>query len=111
MIEADPLKWMCSFCKDAQGNDVSQPCWRKVCPSCRVPRPKGNEVLIRISAAGVNRPEVLQRKGLYPPPPGAMHELAELLHQQPAFASAGVPLRLCPCGGDDGQRMVHDPRC
>lgn len=36
-----------------------------------VPRPKGKEVLIRIHAAGVNRPEVLQRKGLYPPPPGA----------------------------------------
>ena len=36
-----------------------------------VPRPDGNEVLIRVAAAGVNRPEVLQRKGLYPPPPGA----------------------------------------
>ncbi|MFC2953585.1 NAD(P)H-quinone oxidoreductase [Marinicaulis aureus] len=36
-----------------------------------VPRPEGNEVLIRITAAGVNRPEVLQRKGMYPPPPGA----------------------------------------
>ena len=29
------------------------------------------EVLIRVSAAGVNRPDVLQRKGLYPVPPGA----------------------------------------
>lgn len=38
---------------------------------CPVPEPKGNEVLIRVAAAGVNRPEVLQRKGLYPPPPGA----------------------------------------
>ncbi|GJL93017.1 NAD(P)H-quinone oxidoreductase [Hyphococcus sp.] len=36
-----------------------------------VPQPKDNEVLIRIHSAGVNRPEVLQRKGLYPPPPGA----------------------------------------
>ncbi|WP_375202637.1 NAD(P)H-quinone oxidoreductase [Hyphococcus sp.] len=36
-----------------------------------VPRPDGNEVLIRVAAAGVNRPEVLQRKGMYPPPPGA----------------------------------------
>ncbi len=35
------------------------------------PRPTGNEVLIRIKAAGVNRPEVLQRMGLYPPPEGA----------------------------------------
>ena len=30
-----------------------------------------NEILIRVRAAGVNRPDVMQRKGLYPPPPGA----------------------------------------
>lgn len=36
-----------------------------------VPQPKPGEVLIRVAAAGVNRPDVLQRKGLYPPPPGA----------------------------------------
>ena len=37
------------------------------------PRPvaASDEVLIRVVAAGVNRPDVLQRKGLYPPPPGA----------------------------------------
>jgi NADPH:quinone reductase len=36
-----------------------------------VPAPKPDEVLIRVEAAGVNRPDVLQRKGAYPPPPGA----------------------------------------
>ncbi len=36
-----------------------------------VPLPEEGEVLIRVAAAGVNRPDVLQRKGLYPPPPGA----------------------------------------
>ncbi|QNQ11827.1 NAD(P)H-quinone oxidoreductase [Sphingomonas alpina] len=36
-----------------------------------VPVPGPEEVLIRVAAAGVNRPEVMQRKGLYPPPPGA----------------------------------------
>lgn len=36
-----------------------------------VPRPGEGEVLIRVAAAGVNRPDVLQRRGLYPPPPGA----------------------------------------
>lgn len=36
-----------------------------------VPRPNAEEVLIRIHAAGVNGPDVLQRKGLYNPPPGA----------------------------------------
>ena len=36
-----------------------------------VPVPGAGEVLVRVAAAGVNRPEVMQRKGLYPPPPGA----------------------------------------
>ncbi len=35
------------------------------------PQPDSGEVLIRIHAAGVNRPDLLQRRGLYPPPPGA----------------------------------------
>ena len=36
-----------------------------------VPRPGAAEVLVRVEAAGVNRPDILQRRGLYPPPPGA----------------------------------------
>ncbi len=36
-----------------------------------VPRPGPGEILIRVRAAGVNRPDVQQRKGLYPPPAGA----------------------------------------
>jgi putative PIG3 family NAD(P)H quinone oxidoreductase len=36
-----------------------------------VPAPGPGEVLIRVAAAGVNRPDVLQRRGLYPPPAGA----------------------------------------
>ena len=36
-----------------------------------VPVPGPGEVLVRVAAAGVNRPDVLQRMGLYPPPPGA----------------------------------------
>jgi putative PIG3 family NAD(P)H quinone oxidoreductase len=36
-----------------------------------VPVPGTGEVLIKVAAAGVNRPDVLQRKGAYPPPPGA----------------------------------------
>lgn len=35
------------------------------------PRPGEGEVLIRVAAAGVNRPDVMQRQGRYPPPPGA----------------------------------------
>jgi NADPH2:quinone reductase len=45
--------------------DVLRPCTRPV------PQPKAGEVLIRVAAAGVNRPDVAQRRGLYAPPPGA----------------------------------------
>jgi putative PIG3 family NAD(P)H quinone oxidoreductase len=37
----------------------------------QVPRAGPGEVLIKVAAAGVNRPDILQRRGLYPPPPGA----------------------------------------
>jgi putative PIG3 family NAD(P)H quinone oxidoreductase len=35
------------------------------------PEPRVGEVLIQVAAAGVNRPDIMQRRGLYPPPPGA----------------------------------------
>jgi NADPH2:quinone reductase len=47
------------------GPDVLQP--RKM----RRPYPEAGELLIKVAAAGVNRPDVLQRQGHYPPPPGA----------------------------------------
>ena len=36
-----------------------------------MPQPGANDVLIAVEAAGINRPDVLQRQGLYPPPKGA----------------------------------------
>ncbi|MEQ9813643.1 MAG: NAD(P)H-quinone oxidoreductase [Azospirillaceae bacterium] len=36
-----------------------------------LPEPKPGEVLIRVAAAGINRPDTFQRQGNYPPPPGA----------------------------------------
>lgn len=36
-----------------------------------LPMPMPGEVLVKVAAAGVNRPDVLQRLGVYPPPPGA----------------------------------------
>src|SRR5271167_269923 len=36
-----------------------------------VPVPGPGEILVKVAAAGVNRPDVAQRKGAYPPPPGA----------------------------------------
>ena len=47
------------------GPDVLQPAQRPP------PKPKHDEVLIKVAAAGVNRPDILQRMGRYPPPPGA----------------------------------------
>jgi NADPH:quinone reductase len=35
------------------------------------PSPGTGEILVKVAAAGVNRPDVMQRQGLYPPPPGA----------------------------------------
>lgn len=43
-----------------------------------VPVPGGDEVLIKVFAAGVNRPDVFQRKGNYPPPPGASPDIPGL---------------------------------
>ena len=36
-----------------------------------LPQPEAGEILVKIAAAGVNRPDVMQRMGLYPPPQGA----------------------------------------
>jgi NADPH2:quinone reductase len=36
-----------------------------------MPKPGNGEILVKVAAAGVNRPDVMQRKGLYPPPAGA----------------------------------------
>ena len=42
------------------------------------PMPEDGEVLIEVAAAGVNRPDVVQRLGLYPPPPGAPGDRRDL---------------------------------
>jgi len=47
------------------GPEVLRPCQRPL------PQPGSGEVLIRVAASGVNRPDVVQRKGHYAPPPGA----------------------------------------
>lgn len=47
------------------GPEVLKPCVRPI------PHPGEGEVLVKVIAAGVNRPDVVQRKGLYPAPPGA----------------------------------------
>lgn len=53
--------------------EITQPGGPEVLsPTTRpVPVPAAGEVLIKVAVAGVNRPDVVQREGLYPPPPGA----------------------------------------
>ncbi|WP_293995883.1 NAD(P)H-quinone oxidoreductase [Sphaerotilus sp.] len=74
------------------------------------PVPGAGEVLIRVSASGVNRPDVLQRMGAYPPPPGASDlpglEVAGVIvgGDAEAMASAGLSIgqhvcALTPGGG------------
>lgn len=52
--------------------EIAQPGGPEVLRACEreVPVPAAGEMLIRVSASGINRPDVLQRKGLYPMPPG-----------------------------------------
>jgi NADPH:quinone reductase len=60
------------------------------------PVPGAGELLIRVTASGVNRPDVLQRKGLYPVPPGASDlpglEVAGQIVSGDAQAMAGAGL-------------------
>ena len=51
--------------KEAGGPEVLAPVERPV------PTPGSGEVLIKVEAAGINRPDVFQREGHYPPPKGA----------------------------------------
>tara|TARA_B110000503_G_C7105775_1_gene395857 strand:+ start:88 stop:1095 length:1008 start_codon:yes stop_codon:yes gene_type:complete len=52
--------------------EITQPGGPNVLQACRrqTPSPDANQVLIEVAAAGVNRPDVFQRLGFYPPPPG-----------------------------------------
>jgi putative PIG3 family NAD(P)H quinone oxidoreductase len=70
--------------KDAGGPEVLMVVQRPV------PTPGEGEVLIHVAAAGVNRPDVLQRQGKYPPPPGAPSTLGLEVSGTIAALGAGV---------------------
>ena len=65
----------------------------------RVPKPGPGEVLVRVAAAGINRPDVLQRMGLYPPPPGAS--------DIPGLEIAGLVVD----AGEGAEQAVGGPVC
>lgn len=63
-----------------------------------LPQPAAGELLIRVAASGVNRPDVIQRKGHYPPPPGASDlpglEVAGVVESGDAAAMAQAGIRV-----------------
>lgn len=65
-----------------------------------VPEPGADEVLIRVIAAGANRPDLMQRQGRYPPPPGAsdipgLEVAGEVAARGGAVISPPVGMRVC----------------
>ena len=55
-----------------------------------VPEPGHGEILVKVASAGVNRPDVMQRQGVYPPPPGASDILGLEIAGTVAKVGAGV---------------------
>jgi NADPH:quinone reductase-like Zn-dependent oxidoreductase len=64
------------------------------------PIPGAGEVLVKVAAAGINRPDVIQRLGLYPPPPGAP--------DTPGLEVSGTIVAL---GADAGDLKLGDQIC
>ena len=65
-----------------------------------VPQPGAGELLIQVAAAGVNRPDVVQRLGAYPPPPGAP--------SIPGLEVAGI---VAAVGAEVPEALVGQPVC
>jgi NADPH2:quinone reductase len=92
------------------GPDVLAPVHRPV------PTPADAEVLIRIHAAGVNGPDLLQRKGLYDPPPGASDipglevagEIVSVGRDVTRFAVGDLVCALVPGGGYAEYAVAHE---
>ena len=84
-----------------------------------VPKPGDAEVLVRVAAAGVNRPDVMQRQGRYPPPAGASDlpgleiagEIAALGPQVTSLSIGDKVTALLPGGGYAGYAIAAAPLC
>jgi NADPH2:quinone reductase len=78
------------------GPEVLAPCERDL------PKPQAGEMLIAVHASGVNRPDVLQRMGLYPMPPG-VSDLPGL--EVAGVVAGGDPAELAAAGWKLGDRV------
>src|SRR5579883_1166038 len=89
--------------------EAAQPGGPEVLRTARgpVPQPRADEVLIRVAAAGVNRPDVAQRQGHYPPPPGAspvigLEVAGEVVATGPEVRAFGTGDRVCGLANGGG---------
>lgn len=89
-----PTSMQCIEIAEAGGPEVLTPGTRAV------PEPEANQVLIKVTAAGINRPDVFQRQGGYPPPPGAS--------DIPGLEVSG---EVMACGAEVEDIQVGDPVC
>ena len=81
-----------------------------------LPTPGPGEVLVRVAAAGVNRPDVLQRRGLYAPPPGASDipglEIAgHVVGDGTSLRDGDAVCALLPGGGYAEYAVAAEPLC
>ena len=84
-----------------------------------VPEPAAHEVLIEVAAAGVNRPDALQRAGAYDPPPGAsdlpgLEVAGEVVAVGPAAARWKIGDRVCALTAGGGYAefvTAHEAHC
>jgi NADPH2:quinone reductase len=93
-MSALPASMMCVEIKKPGGPEALVPTTRPV------PQPKAGELLIKVAATGVNRPDLAQRAGSYPPPAGAS--------DLPGLEAAGTVAAL---GDDVTDWKVGDPVC
>ncbi len=80
-----------------------------------IPTPAEGQILVKVEAAGINRPDVVQREGRYPPPPGAPDILGlEIAGRVVAvgprtarFSIGDAIMALVPGGGYADYAVVH----
>ena len=82
---------------------ITQPGGPEVLQLAERPKPEitADEVLVKVAAAGINRPDVFQRKGNYPPPPGASPDI-------PGLEIAGI---ITQVGANVSRWKVNDKIC
>jgi NADPH2:quinone reductase len=112
-MSALPATMTCVEISKPGGPEVLVPATRPV------PQPKPGELLIKVAAAGVNRPDLAQRAGTYPPPPGASDlpglevagTIAAVANGVSGWTIGDAACALAPGGGYAEYCTVPAPQC